>query len=164
MIELTVLRLQQVLEYAPTSGEWHWKRRSDVRGGWNSKCAGKIAGRLDSDGYRQIAVDGRRYSAARLAWLYMTGEWPPDEIDHKNRRRDDDRWENLRAVTHVQNMANVGLPSTNTSGIKGVYWNKKLGKWQAALARQHLGVFDDINEAAADYQAAAARRVPLTYR
>jgi hypothetical protein len=155
----TAARLREVLDYDRATGVFLWRHRTDVRGGWNAKCAGKVAGRLDSDGYRQIAVDGRRYAASKLAWVYVTGEWPAREVDHRNLDRADDRFENLRPATHAQNGANRGLPPTNTSGRKGVHWNKKLKKWQAAIKvgkrRVHLGVFTDIEAAAAAYAAAA---------
>lgn len=63
----------------------------------------------------------------------MTGEWPPDEIDHINGVRDDNRWVNLRIATRGQNLCNARRRSDNTSGYKGVCWDANKGKWLASI-------------------------------
>jgi HNH endonuclease len=58
-----------------------------------------IAGAKNGRGYRQIRIDGRPYSASRLAWLYMTRKWPNSEISYFNGKPSDTRWANLREAT-----------------------------------------------------------------
>ncbi len=62
----------------------------------------------------------------------MTGEWV-DEVDHENTVRSDNRWDNLRAATRGQNRANCGAYKNNTSGLKGVSFYKRTGKWKAQI-------------------------------
>ena len=85
--------------------------------------------------YRSIVVRGVDYREHRLIWLYMTGEWPELEIDHINGDSIDNRWCNLRQATSQQNKHNTGLPRSNTSGAKGIYWCPKRQRWIARLRR-----------------------------
>jgi hypothetical protein len=153
-------RLWQVLDYNPETGIFVWKRRTDVRGGWNAKCAGKIAGRLDSDGHRQISVDGRRHHAARLAWVMMAGIEPVGEIDHRDTIRDNNAFVNLREGSHAQNMRNRGAQANSASGIKGVWRHTYNDSWIAQIKINgqptYLGSFHTKEEAAAAYAKAAA--------
>lgn len=92
----------------------------------------------------------------RLAWLYMTGEWPTDEIDHRDRDPSNNRWSNLREATHKQNLSNQGIHSNNRLGIRGV---EKHGKrFRAYLGVEGkkviLGWFDTAEEAGAARDAA----------
>lgn len=109
--------------------------------------AGEIAGSLTDKGYNRIGVNYRDYPASRLAWLYMTGEWPLGEVDHKNTIRNDDRWHNLRPATRQQNCQNMNRGASNKSGFKGVSWHEKYGKWRATIKTNgksfHLGYFDN---------------------
>ena len=97
-------------------------------------------------------LDRRTYRTCRLAWLYQTGEWPENQIDHINRDRDDDRWANLRPATNAENGRNAGLSARNTSGVKGVCWHRRKEKWQASIRVDRrlvsLGYFLAIDEAA----------------
>lgn len=152
--ELTVQRLRELLDYDPETGVFTWRVR---RGG--AAVAGSVAGSIRDDGYRDIKVDGPNYMAQRLAWLYMTGSWPTDEIDHKNCVRADNWWENLREATHSQNTKNALTRRDNTSGFKGVSFYKRNSRWQARIKhagrQRHLGYFDTAAEAHAVYRAAA---------
>lgn len=89
----------------------------------------------------------------------MTGEWPADMIDHKNRDRTDNRWENLREATRSQNNANRRASSTH--GFKGATFNRRQGRWMAQTKvngkRVYLGYYDTPEEAHAAYVAAAER-------
>lgn len=144
---LTSERLRGVLDYDPDTGLF---TRRLSRGCVKS---GTIAGTANADGYLKIAVDGRDYSAHRLAWLYMTGEWPVDQIDHRDRNRANNRWGNLREATHAQNGRNLSRRSDNTSGRSGVSWDKDTGKWRARIridgADRHLGLFTSLDAATA---------------
>lgn len=139
--------LRERLKYNPETGEFTWAKRpgKGYRGG-------KTAGWVDDWGYVRIEIDGVAYRAHRLAWLYMTGEWPPVEVDHKSGEPGDNRWGNLRLATREQNSHNTGLRVDNTSGVKGVSRHPQYDKWVARVRtngrRAYLGVFDTVDEAA----------------
>lgn len=152
---LTQERLKELLDYDPGTGVFSWI----VDRGGTAK-AGSVAGRLNGNTYLQIMVDGKRYCAHRLAWLYVHGEFPPDQLDHINRIRTDNRISNLRPATGTENNQNCSKRSDNTSGVIGVGWHKKCGKWVAHIRlngrRKHLGLYDTIEEAAAARASAKA--------
>ena len=126
---LTAQRLRYLLHYDPETGIF--VRRVAV-GRHGRHKAGLIVGHQNAgDGYITIRVDGPLYLAQRLVWLYMTGEWPKHQIDHKNLTRNDNRWSNLREATHGQNVQNSSLRKNNTSGFKGA----SIIKTQYTLAR-----------------------------
>lgn len=128
--DLSQTFLKSVLRYDPLDGSWTWLRREMASPQWNGHFAGKPAGSIDPDtGYLRIRIGKRLYYAHRLAWLYMTGEWPKIEVDHENTNRADCRWENLREATHAENNTNKPNRSDNTSGFKGVSFDKKSQKW-----------------------------------
>ena len=121
--------LQKVLSYHPETGVFVWVIRTSRR-----TPAGSIAGSIDSTGYNRIPFRGRNWVAHRFAWLFVTGEDPGDyTIDHINRDRADNRFENLRLATHKQQNGNQGLKSNNTSGFRGVCWSEEQKKWAARL-------------------------------
>ena len=112
---------------------------------------GDIAGYVHKiNGYRYIRAEGKSYRAHRLAWFYMTGEWPK-EIDHINHIKTDNRWENLREVTHQENGKNRSKSKNNTSGVTGVSRSKQTSKWAAHIRingkLRCLGSFTDKFEA-----------------
>lgn len=124
---ITVEELKQVLSYDPETGVFTYV--DDILAGRFGKTpcarAGDIAGGIGSDGYRKIKLRGRSYRAHRLAWLYCTGRWPRNEIDHINGIADDNRWKNLREATRAENNCNRKTSKLNSTGVKGVYWHKK---------------------------------------
>jgi len=138
-------RLLELLSYDPDSGHFrHIKKRRGVK-------HGSIAGALMPAGYVYIAVDGRKYYGHRLAYFYMKKEWP-DEVDHINGDRSDNRWCNLRNASRQQNATNTGAYSNNSSGYRGVS-KTCVGTWRAEIQRHgkyhHLGCFKTKEEAAA---------------
>ena len=106
-----------------------------------------------------MCVAGKRYSAHRLAWLYMTGDWPPDEVDHKNRVRTDNRWDNLRLADTFTNKRNTSAYRNNKSGFKGVSWHVCSRKWRSRIRvdgkEKNLGLYDTPEQANAAYERAA---------
>lgn len=147
---LTQERLRYLLDYDPESGLFSWKNPQSKR------CkVGQVAGSVDGGGYVQISIDGKRYKAHRLAHLHMTGEFPENEVDHINRVKTDNRWSNLREATSQQNKMNSYRADKNTSGKKGVSWNKQMDKWMAYISvdgkNYHLGYYNDIEDAATAY-------------
>ena len=121
---ITANEVRRLLYYSPETGVFYWKER---RGGRAS--AGSIAGSLQDNGYVHILIHRRGYSAHRLAWLYVHGEWPPEQIDHINRIRHDNRLANLRLATRFENAQNTSLRKNNLSGVRGVSWYKKSNRW-----------------------------------
>ncbi|BCD83620.1 hypothetical protein PSm6_00270 [Pseudomonas solani] len=124
----------------------------DPETGLFKKPKGELTGGCSArGGYLSIYICGARFRAHRLAWFYMTGEWPKQEIDHINGDRKDNRFSNLRTCTHQQNNHNQPIRKTNTSGIKGVYWNKRQRKWRGQVCLNyhihHTKGFDKIDEA-----------------
>lgn len=140
-------KLMELLEYYPDSGLFVWKQRTSAR-----VRAGSLAGVLDSKGYVIITYDRKPYKAHRLAWLYMTGEFPKQFIDHVNMVPADNRWDNLREATRAE--SNVNRRSRNSTGFKGVRRTIH-GKFVAQLNRKYLATFDTPEEAYDAYSAAA---------
>ena len=144
---ITADELRSILHYDPLTGVF--TRIKPTR-----KCrVGTVPGSFNSKGYFRIMVNGKKYQAHRLAWLYVYGTWPKNQIDHINRNRSDNRIANLRDVTNQQNMCNAGDFSTNTSGRKGVYWDKRDSRWRACITDKgrylSLGYFDTQAKAVA---------------
>lgn len=153
-MKLTQERLKQILHYDPQSGDW---TRLVTRN--NNAKMGVVAGSKKPTGYILIGVDGTIYRAHRLAWLYMTGRWPRNQIDHKDGNPSNNCWLNLREATNGQNKANSLKNSNNTSGLKGVSWNKFHKKWYAYIGlngrKESLGYYQTKEEAHSAYLAAA---------
>lgn len=141
-MNLTASRLREALSYNPTTGVFLWVKPSGRR-----VKAGQQAGNPYSNGYLRVQLDGTEYLLHRLAWLWMEGEWPIDEVDHRNRNRADNRWVNLRPATPEQNKQNTAVRSDNISGARGVHWDTARQKWHASVCtngvRKFLGYFAD---------------------
>lgn len=125
---LTQAYLKRALNYDPISGLF-----TRFKSVGNAK-AGSVAGSINSDGYPQIMVDGVRYKAHRLAFLYMTGSFP-DQVDHINGIRNDNKWINLRAVTLSDNAKNKKTPKNNTSGMAGVIRSSERNSWIVQIGK-----------------------------
>ncbi len=145
MKPLTAERLRELFTYNPETG--HFRRLK------NAKTAQY---RANYRGYIRLQIEGRYYKTSRLAWLYMTGDWPDGIVDHANRNRADDRWINLRLATFAQNSFNTMRCSKN--GLPRGVW-KNRGKWSAKIRvagdSLYLGAFNTPEEAAAAYDVAA---------
>ena len=142
---ITQAQLKEKLHYNPDTGVFTRKIST-----CNKVKVGDIAGYIHTKGYILISLNSKKYCAHRLAFLYMGGEIP-EEVDHINHIRKDNRWFNLRAVTHNENCRNISMQKVNKSGFNGICWHKKAGKWQAYISVQgrciHLGYFTDKNNA-----------------
>lgn len=138
-------RLFELFSYDPATGSF--TRKVTV----SNQPPGTIVGHPHGHRYLGVSVDGKRYYCHRLAWLYMTGSFPPHEIDHINGNGEDNRWENLRVADRQQNLMNRKhkLPR---SGVKGVhrFWNDSA--WYAQVGYKgktyNLGTFRCLEEAA----------------
>jgi len=152
--ELTQSRLQELLHYDPGSGEFHWRVQKK-----NNHSAGDIAGCRMRSEYWTIHIDGRNYRAHQLAWLYMQGEWGRPLIDHRDGNPLNNRWSNLRLSSHTENAANRPRLRSNTSGFKGVSFDRRRGKWLAQIQKQGrrypIGRYDTAQEAHEAYATAA---------
>lgn len=150
---LTQERLKELLSYDPETGVFVWAKPTSNR----MKIDG-VAGSNHHSGYRQISIDKTLFRSHRLAWLYMAGTFPPEQIDHINMDKADNRFANLRAVTQSENQHNARLKITNTSGYKGISYHKSNKKWIAEIksnnVRKHLGYFSTPEEASVAYLAA----------
>jgi len=130
--------------------------RDELDGRWK---AGRIAG--TTSGRNQIRLNGQMRRAHRLAWLYVYGEWPDQkyQIDHINGDPSDNRICNLRKATPAQNQANSRRPKNNTTGFKGVTFDKKSGVYRAKIMVNyktvHLGGFSTAEKAHEAYVKAA---------
>jgi|SRR6185312_8581760 len=149
--ELTHEKLLELLCYDPLTGVFTRLVSTAPRA-----MIGTIAGDPDSKGYLRLRIDGRRYLAHRVAWFYMTGMWPPDEVDHKNRKRQENWWDNLRLANTFQNKRNTSAYRNNRTGLKGAYLTVG-GRYTARIRinkkNLHLGTFNTAEEAHALYVA-----------
>ena len=128
--------LKEILSYDPNSGNFYWRVAPGKR-----VRAGTIAGCPDGRGYIVIRVRGRNYRAHRLAFLYMDGLLPLNQVDHVNGARADNRWVNLRHATCGENQQNRAKAKNNTSDLLGVSFHKGNGKWQARIKVNGREVF-----------------------
>lgn len=162
--ELKTVSIEELKDsaiYNQETGLFTWRQRPDRTDGWNRNYAGKIVTSCSGNGYRTIRIGGSVVLQHRAAWAYVYGAWPNKNIDHINGAKDDNRIENLREATQLQNVFNFGVKKHNSSGFKGVTWQKHANKWKAMMRisgkQRHLGYFKTKEEAAAAYAEAAKR-------
>jgi hypothetical protein len=154
---ITQEELKELYDYNPLTGALIFRGKQHNR---------PSERKPNSNGYHVMMINRKRYYAHRLVWLYLTGEFPPRGmvIDHINRDRNDNRQSNLRLVSTQMNARNTKKNKLNTSGIMGVAWYKRVGKWYANIhvAGKHisLGYFDSLLDACA---ARKSKEVELGY-
>lgn len=155
---ITAARLREVLDYDPESGRFTRRITTGRCGRWR---IGGLAGSPTGDGYITIWLGRNHYQAHRLAWLWMTGEFPKQQIDHINQNRADNKWSNLREATQSENNCNSQRQTNSVSGFKGVSWNRPRTRRQAEIKTNgkhiFLGYFDTPEAAHAAYIKAAER-------
>jgi hypothetical protein len=112
-------------------------------------------------GYMRAMIDGKKYYAHRLAWLFVTGEWPLHVVDHEDLDGLNNRWRNIRNATRSDNQANRSITTGSKTGIKGVSLCRSTGRYRADIQvrgkRINLGRSDTIEGAKALYDAAAEK-------
>lgn len=151
--------LRKLLRYDPETGKLFWKNRSvDMFSEgkqpvemtcfhWNRTWGGKEAFTAnDGNGYKQGRIFSRGYRAHRVIWAIVYGYWP-NEVDHINGIRSDNRICNLRDVDRADNCRNISMRSNNTSGAVGVSWDKYYGKWHSRIRDIHIGYYDEFDDA-----------------
>lgn len=150
---LTQEELKRQLSYDPGTGRFTWMIRKQ------KVAIGSQAGKTRPNGYREIRINLISYFEHRLAWLYMTGEWPAADIDHINRNPSDNRIENLREASRSENLRNVGPLASSSTRVRGVDFHKASSKFRARIRvsgkRIELGIFATLEEAKSAYQVAA---------
>ena len=138
---LTQERLKKVLDYDPETGLFKRKKR---------KTHYKGCGGVNTYGTITIYVEGGQYYAHRLAFLYMEGYFPEDDVIHINGIKTDNRWCNLKTVAHSCAVVFYGRKYTNKSGVAGVH-KHKCGKWVAQIIHKDktnfLGLFTEFKDA-----------------
>jgi hypothetical protein len=129
--------LRERLDYNHETGEFKWKVATS-----NRIKVGSSAGLPGQNGYGRLRIDGQGYQAHRIAWKLYYGEDPTEgyEIDHKNGNRGDNRIDNLRLVLRPENNYNVPLRVNNTSGFRGVSFDKVINKWRAYVMSNHVKI------------------------
>jgi hypothetical protein len=132
--------VKQLFDYR--DGNLYWKNDNRAK-----KIKGLIAGYLKQDGYIGIRYMGKLYQAHRLVYLFHYG-YLPEQIDHINTIKNDNRIENLRPCDSSNNHLNVSMISSNSSGHKNVTWHKKAKKWQVGFVLKgkfkHFGIYLDL--------------------
>jgi hypothetical protein len=145
--------VRELLHYDLLTGLFYWKiaRKGRRLGVWLCNT--------DKNVYPLIGIDGCQYRAHVVAWVIVNGRWPDHEIDHKDRRRNNTRWANLRPATAQQQRFNTSLRTDNTSGHKGV--TRFRNGWRARIyvgrKEAHLGVFPTHQAAVDAYRTAAQK-------
>lgn len=137
-------QLKKVLKYNPDTGIFTWAASSRL------VVAGEQAGWYDN-GYLRIRIKDTAYRAHRLAFIYMLGREPIGHIDHKDTDRGNNRWDNLREDAERVNHWNRSMQANNTSGVKGVHWDKRKNKYIAQIQvkgrKKQVGAFSSLDDA-----------------
>lgn len=143
-------RLNELFVYEPETGHLRWR---SIPKKFQRAKAGDIAGTIGPKGYRVVGVDRVYYYVHRIAWKMVTGTDPIDQIDHEDADRLNNRWVNLREADNGKNRWNTKLAKNNTSGVKGVCWDKSHKSWSAYIAagdgHKRIGRFKDKQDAIA---------------
>lgn len=149
---LTVDRLREVLDYDSETGVFIRTAATGSRA-----VIGAVAGSVAKIGYRYINIDGRKYLAQRLAWMFVHGEFPRGVVDHIDGNRSFNAIRNLRICSIRQNVSFQAMHRDNTTGYKGVH--RKRSMWSAEITvnrkKVRLGVFRSPQDAAQAYDTAA---------
>ena len=143
---LTQIRLKELLNYNTETGIFTW-----IKSNFGVTLFSN-AGTINSHGYVKIKIDGKSYNASRLAFLYINGKFPNNQVDHINGIRSDNSYINLRDVTHSGNGQNKKIAlSFNKTKLLGVSFYKAGNNYQASIGvnnrKKHLGYFDTAEDA-----------------
>jgi len=147
---ITQEEAKALFDYDPDTGVLTWKvsRSNHVK-------IGDEAGSMHSMGYRQVNINYKPTTVHRIIWLWYHGELPPHHIDHINRDKLDNRISNLRLATAQENTRNSKLSKNNKSGVNGVFWSERTGKWIAKIKVDRENIWLGYHKTLLD--AAAAR-------
>ena len=127
------------------NGKFYWKLNKS-----NSIKKGQESGCNHNKGYRSIKIDGKSYLVHRLVYLYHNG-FVPKFIDHIDGNRSNNEINNLRETNKSTNNWNSKMNTKNSSGVKGVSWDKRRNKWIAQCRvykiLYYIGAYDDLSDA-----------------
>jgi hypothetical protein len=151
--------LKECFNYDEITGSLYWKERplshfktDRMMKIMNARMANTVAGSVSGGRYLSVIINLKSYRNHRIVWKLVTGSDPTDQIDHINGDKLDNRFENLREANNAQNQYNVGLNKNNTSGFKGVSFDKWYGLWNAAIGfnrkQYRIGRFKTKEQAA----------------
>jgi hypothetical protein len=118
-MNLTQEKLKGLLNYNPDTGIFTWKVATN-----NRIRVGEVAGSIDANRYRRIRIEGVKYLEHRLAFLYMLGT-VPDNVDHIDQDRSNNKWPNLRVCSLSENQHNRAININSTSCLKGISFNQQ---------------------------------------
>lgn len=146
---LTQATLKELVHYNPDTGIFTWKnstlRRTagaEIGSEFEAPCGKK---------YRHVRVLNTMYLVHRLAFVYITGSFPLEDVDHENGNGTDNRWDNIRDVPRIENTRNRKLNHNNKSGCSGVTWYPRYNKWLARIGMKGekitLGYFTELSDA-----------------
>lgn len=152
---LTQSQLKELMHYCPETGEF---TRLKASGAYK---VGSKVGSVDVHGYIQIRIGPKNYKGHHLAWLYVYGHLPIEDLDHADRNRANNAIANLRYLTAQQHREHRGRNKNNTSGYRGVSYDKFTGRWRAQLKTNYgsvwLGRHDTAEVAYEAYKRGAAQ-------
>lgn len=141
-----IIALREALAYNPDTGVFTWRVRPNGR-----ITVGDVAGNPRTDGYTQIRFQRQLYLTHQLAWAYVHGKFPEKGLDHIDRDKANNRINNLRPATQLENMQNKGMYCNNSSGYTGVNWNNRSKKWTANIRISgdliHIGTYVRMEDA-----------------
>lgn len=153
--QLTAERLRELLHYSPETGVFRWRVANS-----NRVRVGSVAG-FASEKYITIRIDGHLHQAHRLAWLYMHGRWPVDQLDHRDGNKQRNAIGNLRECSNSENHQNMPAARKSASGLLGAFLHKRSGRWLSGIKLKGrmtwLGYFDTPEAAHATYLEAKAK-------
>ena len=145
--------IKDYLSYDELTGDLTWIKKPSNKSNINTIANSR------KKGYIRIMFKGVNYSAHRLAWFLKTNNQPPNQIDHIDTIKSNNIWTNLREATNSENKCNTPKYRSNTSGYKGVYYHKSIGKFHARISinnkRISLGTYDTAIDAHTAYCMAA---------
>lgn len=143
-------RVRELFEYDPEEGVLYNKTNRRGR-----SLAGSVAGNPRTDSYLQLCIDGKMYRVNRIVWLWYYGYLPENLIDHKDQDKTNNRIDNLREASKQCNTINVSRFKNNTSGIRGVSYDSRVGKWFAQIKVNKKKIF--LTQSTSKLEAACAR-------
>lgn len=153
MTLLTQELVKELFDYDPLTGIFIKKMKIGKKGRIGDRA--DFVFKTNRSLKRQVTIYSKHYLAHRIAWLYMTGVMPKNQIDHINGDQMDNRFENLREATNQQNSFNRGARITSKSGIRGVSWSKAAKKWMAMGCingkSKYLGIYESLDDARKAY-------------
>lgn len=146
--------LKALLDYDSESGLFKWRASNS-----NRVRVGDVAGTVPAGTHRIIRIGTYNYRASALAWLFVYGQWPHGDVDHRDLNKTNDAINNLREASRSQNNANCPLRRDNKTGFKGVSSIPSSGKFRATIKigdkQTHLGTYESAEDAHAAYFAKA---------